>query len=161
MLDGRQKVYMLMLLSLLFSANITLAQTMEARGNKVAMIARIDRMQDAIATGRNEFNLIKLAEGCAQVRTLSELSEEHLKGILGHMDFSRRQVQRARDEAINLMRITVLMDDRCGSRDFGQVDPDNMEDQLQGMIRTLRAHKRLIERESTSFHNTYYYRYEF
>jgi hypothetical protein len=152
---------MLLLVSLLLSANLSQAQTMEARGNKVAMLARIDRMQEAISVGRNEFNLIKLAEGCAQVKALTDLSERHLRGILAHMDFSRRRVQRARDESINLLRVTVLMDNQCQSRDFGQVDPDVMENSLKRMVRTLRNHKRLIERESTSFHNSYYYRYEF
>jgi hypothetical protein len=136
------------------------AQTMESRREKDEMRARAALMRDAAVKGEDAFKKMKLVEGCAEVAKLFAAAPDHLEGILARMDFSRRNVQRTRDEAFDLLRSSHRMDLRCRSEAHQDVDPDQMEDTLKRAGRTLRRHVEVIGRESTSFDNGFRYEYD-
>lgn len=148
------------LVLLAFVLSTAQAQTMEARREKGEMLARATLMREAAVKSEDAFKKMKLVEGCAEVAKIFVAAPDHLEDILVRMDFSRRNVQRTRDEAYDLLRSSHRMDLRCRSDAHRDVDPGDMEDALKRAGRTLRRHLEVIERESTSFENGFHYEYD-
>jgi hypothetical protein len=139
-----------------------LAQTMEAKRKKTEMIERAQTLRLAAETAEELFENEQVTEACGHVSELFRGLPAYLTSIMSNMNIYDKKIKKMSKEALSLLSDFHAIDQRCKKgENFQFVDPKKGEKLMKTARKTLKRHINVIEDNSTSYNNAYYYNYEF
>jgi hypothetical protein len=147
----------------IFTTSLPLfGQTMEARLVKEQMLQRATRLERAAQIGEQHFKDNELNDGCLKVEEIFREMPDHLTSIMYRMNMFETQVQKIRDESLDLLREMHMFDNRCkNGADYQFIDPVRSRKRMREVRKTLKNHAKQIKRRETDYQNSYYYYYDF
>lgn len=149
------------LFTLLFSTQLSLAETIREENIKKEMLKRVDVLTEKIQTAKTLLGKKKAVEACAVNEEIFKLYPEHVKDIGGYMNLFKSKVSKLKDSALSeLIKFHGLSNTCHEGKDAEYVDIKKMQKSLSRALLSLEKHKEIIEFNKTNQDNTFYYEYD-
>jgi hypothetical protein len=145
-----------------FISQLCFAQTLNEKKIKSEMIERTELLIIKANDAREAIKVEDMARVCDRIDEMFKTFPDHLMSIGQRMDLFKKKIIKLENETkmflIDVHRRSLI----CQKGIRGEhLDIKETDQQLKGMIKSLKKQKKIIEKEDVGFENSYSYYYEF
>ena len=151
-----------LMLILLTLSQISVAQSLKEKKEKLDIMNRVDALIVAINDGRVSLEKEDVVSACKKINDIFKILPDHLLSIGTRMNLFDSKVIKMENETKMFLIYIHQRSNICSHGETGEnLDISETKQKFKSMKRMLEKQKKIIKKLDTDYENTYNYYYEF
>ena len=151
-----------LMLILLTLSQISMAQSLKEKKEKLVIMNRVDALIVAINEGRASLEKEDVVSACTKINEIFKILPDHLLSIGTRMNLFDSKVIKMENETKMFLIYIHQRSNICSNGETGEnLDISETKQKFKSMKKMLEKQKKIIKKLDTDYENTYNYYYEF